>query len=101
MDLSQAYFSPRLASERKRIADLIEAGETVADPFAGVGPYSILIAKRRRPSEVHASDANPRPLRFLRANVAANRAERVPVRQGDAHAILRQVGRLDWASSDL
>src|SRR5205823_2871507 len=31
VDLSRAYFSPRLASERKRIADLIEAGETVAD----------------------------------------------------------------------
>src|SRR5207249_8925533 len=54
VDLSQAYFSPRLASERKRIADLIEACGTVADSFAGVGPYSILIAKRLRPSESHA-----------------------------------------------
>src|SRR5438309_6698146 len=76
VDLSQAYFSPRLASERKRIADLIREGERVADPFAGVGPYSILIAKRRRPREIVASDANPVAVRFLRANVAANRAER-------------------------
>src|SRR5439155_13530147 len=89
VDLSRAYFSPRLASDRKQIADLIEAGETGAVPFAGVGTYSILIAKRRRPSEVHASDANPRAVRFLRENVAANRADRVTVRQGDAHAILR------------
>ena len=101
VDLSRAYFSPRLASERKRIADLIESGETVADPFAGVGPYSILIAKRRRPTEVHASDANPRAVRFLRENVAANRADRVTVRQGDAHAILRQVAPVDRVILDL
>jgi len=101
VDLSRAYFSPRLASERKRIADLIEAGETVADPFAGVGPYSILIAKRRRPREVHASDANPRAVRFLRENVAANRADHVTVRQGDAHSILRQVAPVDRVILDL
>ena len=101
VDLSRAYFSPRLASERKRIADLIDAGETVADPFAGVGPYSILIAKRRRPSEVHASDANPKAVRFLRENVAANRADHVTVRRGDAHAILRQVAPVDRVILDL
>src|SRR5437899_9211051 len=101
VDLSRAYFSPRLASERKRIADLIESGETVADPFAGVGPYSILIAKRRRPREVHASDANPRAVRFLRENVAANRADHVTVPQGDAHAILGLVAPVDRVILDL
>src|SRR5207247_7047141 len=60
VDLSRAYFSPRLASERKRIADLIEAGETVADPFAGVGPYSLLTAKRGRPSGVDPPAPHPR-----------------------------------------
>jgi len=101
VDLSQAYFSPRLASERKRIADLTQAGETVADPFAGVGPYSILIAKRRRPREVHASDANPIAVKLLRENVAANRADHVTVREGDAHAILRQVAPVDRVILDL
>jgi len=101
VDLSQAYFSPRLASERKRIADLTEGGEIVADPFAGVGPYSILIAKRRRPREVHASDANPTAVRFLRENVAANRADHVTVRQGDARAILAQVAPVDRVILDL
>src|SRR5712691_2303418 len=101
VDLSQAYFSPRLASERKRIADLTQAGETVADPFAGVGPYSVLIAKRRRPREVHASDANPIAVKLLRENVAANRADHVTVREGDAHAILRQVAPVDRVILDL
>src|SRR5256886_12640419 len=101
VNLSQAYFSPRLASERKRIADLIEEGETVADPFAGVGPYSILISKFRRPRDVHASDANPNAVELLRDNVATNRADRVTVHEGDARAVLRQVAPVDRIILDL
>lgn len=101
VDIARAYFSPRLASERKRIADLTGEDETVADPFAGVGPYAILIAKRRWPRAVHASDANSVAVEFLRANVAANRTERVTVRQGDARTILRDVAPVDRVILDL
>src|SRR5437879_6339542 len=90
-----------VASERKRMADLIEEGETVADPFAGVGPYSILISKFRRPRDVHASDANPTAVELLRENVATNRADRVTVHEGDARAVLRQVAPVDRIILDL
>ncbi len=101
VDLAAAYFSPRLASERGRIADLVREGEVVADPFAGVGPYAILIAKRRRPRQVHASDANPVAVELLRTNVAANRAERVEIREGDARTVLRELGAVDRVILDL
>jgi tRNA (guanine37-N1)-methyltransferase len=101
VDLSQAYFSPRLASERKRIADLVRQGETVADPFAGVGPYSILIAKRRRPRDVYDSDANPIAVKLLRENVAANRVDHITVREGEVRSILRGLPPLDRVILDL
>lgn len=101
VDLAGAYFSPRLATERLRVANLTSDGEIVADPFAGVGPYAILIAKRRRPREVHASDANPRAVELARENVARNRADRVNVREGDARTILRQVAPVDRIILDL
>jgi tRNA (guanine37-N1)-methyltransferase len=101
VDLAAAYFSPRLASERERVANLVQEGEVVADPFAGVGPYAILIAKRRRPREVHASDSNPAAIELLRANVAANRVDRVTVREGDARTILRTIAPLDRVILDL
>ncbi len=41
LDISQVYFSSKMASERRRIAELIKAGEKVFVPFAGVGPYAI------------------------------------------------------------
>ena len=101
VDLAAAYFSPRLASERERVANLTHQGEVVADPFAGVGPYAILIARRRQPREVHASDANPAAVELLRANVAANRASLVTVREGDARTILREIAPLDRVILDL
>jgi tRNA (guanine37-N1)-methyltransferase len=101
VDLANAYFSPRLASERGRIADLVHSGEVVADPFAGVGPYAVLIATRRRPKVVHASDANPVAVALLRANVAANRADLVTTHEGDARQILRQVAPVDRIILDL
>lgn len=100
-DVARAYFSPRLGSERLRIAESVRPGESVADPFAGVGPYAILIAKRRAPRRVVASDANPVAVAFLRQNVATNRVDRVEVREGDARAVLREAAPLDRIILDL
>ena len=101
VDVARAYFSPRLGSERARVADQVRPGEAVGDPFAGVGPYAILIARRRRPSRVVASDANPVAVDFLRQNVAANRADRVETREGDAREVLRENAPLDRIILDL
>src|SRR2546428_2615870 len=101
VDLAQAYFSPRLASERERIADLVLEGEVVSDPFAGVGPFAILIAKRGRPKLVHASDVNPAAVELLRANIGANRVERIAAHEGDARRILEEVAPVDRIILDL
>lgn len=100
-DVARAYFSPRLGSERLRIAKQVRPGETVADPFAGVGPYAVLIAKRSAPRRVVASDANPVAVAILRQNVAANRADHVEVREGDARTVLREIAPLDRIILDL
>src|SRR3989442_7721507 len=101
VDLAQAYFSPRLASERQRIAGLVLEDEVVADPFAGVGPFAILIAKRCRPKLVHASDVNPAAVEMLRANIGANRVDRVAAHESDARRILDQIAPVDRIILDL
>ena len=45
VDVEKCYFSPRLLHERSRIASLVKPGETVVNMFAGVGCFSIIIAK--------------------------------------------------------
>lgn len=73
VDLAKAYFSPRLSYEHARISSLVDEGETVIDMFAGVGPFSILIAKNHADVRVYAIDVNPEAYRFLTKNVVANR----------------------------
>lgn len=91
VDVAKAYFSPRLASERLRVAELVQPGEAVVDLYAGVGPYAILIAKRRQPRVVYAFDANRDAFRCLEENVRINRATCVEPRHGDAQELLKDV----------
>jgi len=75
VDLAKAYFSPRLSYEHNRLASLVEEGETVLDMFAGVGPFSILIAKKHKNVLVYAAEMNPDAFKLLKKNIVANRVE--------------------------
>ena len=42
VDVEKAFFSPRLSTERERIAGLVKEGEVVINMFGGVGMFSLL-----------------------------------------------------------
>ncbi|AKB52588.1 tRNA (Guanine37-N1) -methyltransferase [Methanosarcina barkeri str. Wiesmoor] len=84
VDLERAYFTPRLSTERSRILSRVKDGDIVVDMFAGVGPYSILIAKSKKPSKVLAIDKNPEAVRYLRENIILNSAKNIEAIEGDA-----------------
>lgn len=77
VDPATCYFSPRLATERKRVAGLVRDGERIVDLFAGVGPFAVVAAKLARPASVDAVDLNPAAVAFLRENVRLNKVEDV------------------------
>ncbi len=94
LDLERVYFNPRLAAERDRVASLIARaaeehgrGIAVIDMFAGVGPFSILIAKRAVNSHVIAIDINPDAVRYLRENMRLNGVSNVEPVEGDVRAV--------------
>ena len=88
VDVAKAYFSPRLSHEHMRVASLVQEGETVADLFAGVGPFSVLIGKKNPKVKVYAVDLNPDAVELLKVNVRVNRVEnRVFPILGDAREI--------------
>ena len=91
VDLAKAYFSSRLSYEHKRVASLIEEGETVIDLFAGVGPFAIQIAKTHENVEVYAIDVNPNAVEFLKRNIRLNRVEgKVHPILGDAKKVVKE-----------
>jgi tRNA (guanine37-N1)-methyltransferase len=75
VDLSLAYFSARLSTERQRVLAAMEKGERVLDMFAGVGPFAITLA--RKADIVVAADINPAAVHLLAGNISLNRVSNV------------------------
>jgi len=96
VDLETCYFSPRLSFERMRVARLVKPGETIANMFAGVGCFSVLMAKLGRPQIVYSIDVNPSATEYLQENARLNRVEAQVVSiQGDAKEVIAQyLGRV-------
>ena len=91
VDLSKVFFSPRLSTEHQRVVQMVHQGEHVVDMFAGVGPFSILIAKRVGDVKVEAVDANPEAIELVRENARTNKVEsKVHAHLGDARDIIRK-----------
>ncbi len=89
VNLEKCYFSPKLSGERLRIAQLVQLGETVVNMFAGVGCFSILIAKRQPTAKVYSIDINPIAVKFMEENVSLNRVkDKVVPLLGDAKTII-------------
>ncbi|HZW82157.1 MAG TPA: class I SAM-dependent methyltransferase family protein [Candidatus Deferrimicrobium sp.] len=72
VDVEKCYFSPRLSFEHKRIAGLVGEGEVVVNMFAGVGTFSIIIAKAARLSKIYSIDVNPTAVKCMEENVEIN-----------------------------
>ena len=100
VDLEGAYFTERLGTERLRIAKLVKPGDFVLDMFAGVGPFSLLLAKKG--AQVVAMDKNPLAIRCLKENALLNRVQNIEILEGDAAELaLRYVGRADHVIMNL
>jgi len=89
VDVANCYFSPRLSYERLRVARLVKSSETVVNMFAGVGCFSILIAKQANPVKVFSIDVNPVAIEFMQENIRLNRVYGTVVPLlGDSKAVI-------------
>ncbi|MBU0496563.1 MAG: class I SAM-dependent methyltransferase family protein [Candidatus Thermoplasmatota archaeon] len=75
VDVGKVYFSPRLASERHRVANLVERGEVVVDMFSSVGPFAVMIARYSFPKRVYAIDKNRDAAGLAEWNVVRNKVQ--------------------------
>ena len=90
LDVEKCYFSPRLSHEHLRIAKLVQSGETVVNMFAGVGCFSIIIAKTASQSKVYSIDVNSTAVQYMEENVKINQVyDRVIPILGDSKEIIQ------------
>jgi len=89
VDVKNAFFSPRLSTERERIANLIQNGEIMTNMFAGVGMFSIMAAKKKK-CTVYSLDINPIASKLCETNIGLNKlAGEVISINGDASEIIK------------
>lgn len=90
VDVENAFFSPRLSTERERIANLVEDGETVVNMFAGVGMFSVMIAKKKK-CTVYSIDINPVASNLCEKNILSNKLlGNVISISGDASKVIKE-----------
>jgi tRNA wybutosine-synthesizing protein 2 len=86
MDLAETMFSPGNKTERARIGEVVSDGERVFDMFAGVGYFTLPMA--RAGAEVTAAEINPTAYRYLAENAVLNGVEeRVSAFRADCRTV--------------
>jgi len=89
VDVEKAFFSPRLSTERERIANLVQDNEIVVNMFGGIGMFSILIAKAKK-CKVYNIDINPVASKLCEKNIELNKlVGKVISINGDATQIIK------------
>ncbi|MCK5023800.1 MAG: class I SAM-dependent methyltransferase family protein [Candidatus Aenigmarchaeota archaeon] len=82
LNVKRIYFSPREGTERQRIASMVKPKETVMVMFAGVGPYSVAIAKKQpKVAKVYSIELNPDGYKYMEENFRINKVSKkvVPI----------------------
>ena len=88
VDVSKIYFSSRLSTERKRVADLVKPNEIIVDMFAGVAPFSIMIAKYAHPRIIFALDKNKDAVVYAQKNIKRNNVlDKIEIIHADAKKV--------------
>ena len=86
LNVCEVYFSPRLATERKRVSDSVADGEKILDMFCGIGPFPVVIA-RNNDVKITGVDINENAIKYFNENIRLNKLKNVEAICGDAREI--------------
>ncbi|XP_028121447.1 tRNA (guanine(37)-N1)-methyltransferase 2 isoform X2 [Camellia sinensis] len=90
LDYSLVYWNSRLEHEHIRLVSQFQAGETICDMFAGIGPFAIPAAQKG--CLVYANDLNPDSVHYLEINAEINKVnDLVCAYNMDARKFIRQL----------
>lgn len=94
VDPQKAYFSPREATERQRIAKKVKSKERILVMFSGVAPYAIAIAKKHPKTRIVCVDINLNAIRYANQNVKLNKLKNIKNICWDVRE-MRRLGKFD------
>ncbi|MEK6923145.1 MAG: class I SAM-dependent methyltransferase family protein [Nanoarchaeota archaeon] len=92
LDVSKIMFSQGNHFEKKRLTSLVELNEVVIDMFAGIGYFTLPIAKKVK--HVYAIEKNPESYSFLEKNIRLNYISNVTAIKGDCRKQSGKLGKI-------
>ncbi|MFW9988194.1 MAG: class I SAM-dependent methyltransferase family protein, partial [Candidatus Odinarchaeota archaeon] len=75
-DLTKIMFSKGNLNERKYLATLVKNGEVIVDMFAGIGYFSLPIAKHSNAEKIYSIELNLESYKYLEENIKLNHLEK-------------------------
>jgi len=90
LNVETCYFSPRLSGERLEIAGKCSKKDKVLVLFAGVAPFSIIIAKLAG-SQVVSVELGKECCKYARENVKLNKLNNIKIIQGDVKKLSKLI----------
>lgn len=91
-NVDTTYFSPRLSNERVEMASVVKKGEDVLVMFAGVAPFSIVVAKNSKARRVVSNEINREANKYAKLNVELNKVgDRVELAGGDIKRVAKKL----------
>ena len=78
-DFTKIMFSMGNLNERKFLATLVKENEVIVDMFAGIGYFSLPIAKHSKPKIIYSIELNLESFKFLTENIKINHLDEIIV----------------------
>lgn len=95
IDVSKIMFSKGNLKERHRLQQLVKPNETIVDMFAGIGYFTIPIAKFTSPDKIYAIEMNPVSVLYLKENIHLNKIEgKIEPMLGDCREVAKKLGKI-------
>ncbi len=85
LNVEKIMFSKGNLFERQRLLDQIKNGETVVDMFAGIGYFSLGVAKKAK--KVYAIEKNPAAFSYLKKNIRLNKINNIVAINADCRKV--------------
>jgi tRNA (guanine37-N1)-methyltransferase len=88
VDVDNVYFSPRLATERKRIMQQIRKNEKILVMFSGIAPYPIVLSKNTNADSILGIELNPKAHKLALENLKLNKTKNIILINDDVNKII-------------
>ena len=76
-DFTKIMFAKGNVTERRILPTRIKEGEVIVDMFAGIGYFSLGMARTKKPKKIYSIEWNPEAFNYLRENIQLNHVEEI------------------------